>query len=281
MVTHKTLLRFIIIVAAGIALFPFLPPPSPAAADGTVTDCSNDSQLSALLPQGGTILFNCVPSGAYTITISSQKVITTSVSIDASNGGFPIVLSGGSVRRIFSINSGVTVNLFDMTVTNGRAISSNGGNVSNAGTLYLTDVTVSNGHATTSVGPSGAGGKGGGIYNTGNLFISQSTISGNIASANFNSVSGDGGGIYSTGPISITNSTLSGNSADDVGGGIVSNGAASSLLNDTLANNVASSDGGNLDASGSLSLKNTILAGGGWLQLLGHDDVYFARTQPE
>ena len=47
MLTHKSWLRLVIIVVAGTALFPFLPAPAPVAADGTVTDCSNDSQLSA------------------------------------------------------------------------------------------------------------------------------------------------------------------------------------------------------------------------------------------
>jgi hypothetical protein len=257
MLIHKSWLRFVIIVVTGIALFPFLPAPAPVAADGTVTDCSNDSQLSALLPQGGTITFNC--SGPATIIVSSTKVITTSVWIDGANGGNPIVLSGGGVRRIFSINSGVTVYLFDMSVTGGRALA--GGNVSNAGTLYLTDVTVSNGRATTT--PGGAGGAGGGIYNTGSLIIKQSTIAGNTAFANLNSVGGNGGGIYSTGTISITNSTLSGNSADGLGGGIVSSGAASILLNSTVVSNTAVADGANLDATGSVTLKNTILAGGG------------------
>jgi hypothetical protein len=260
MLNHKSWLRFVIILVTGLALFPFLPTPAPVAADGIVTDCSNDSQLSALLPLGGTITFNC--GGPATIIVASQKVITTSVTIDGWNNGTPVILSGSNLRRVFSINAGVIVSLFDMTVTGGRALISNGGNISNAGTLYLTDVTVSNGHATTS-NISGAGGKGGGIYNTGSLIISQSTISGNTASANITPVSGDGGGVYSTGPISITNSTLSGNSADDVGGGLFSSGAASSLLNDTLASNIATNDGANLDATGSVTLKNTILAGGG------------------
>jgi hypothetical protein len=260
MLRHNSWLRFVIILVTGLALFPFLPTPAPVAADGIVTDCSNDSQLSALLPLGGTITFNC--GGPATIIVASQKVITTSVTIDGWNNGTPVILSGSNLRRVFSINAGVIVSLFDMTVTGGRALISNGGNISNAGTLYLTDVTVSNGHATTS-NISGAGGKGGGIYNTGSLIISQSTIAGNTASANITPVSGDGGGVYSTGPISITNSTLSGNSADDVGGGLFSSGAASSLLNDTLASNIATNDGANLDATGSVTLKNTILAGGG------------------
>jgi len=102
MLNHKSWLRFVIIVVTGITLFPFLPAPVPVAADGTVTNCHDDQQFSNLLPQGGIISFNC--GGAYTITVSSQKVITTSVSIDRANGGFPIVLSGGGVRRIFSIN---------------------------------------------------------------------------------------------------------------------------------------------------------------------------------
>ena len=258
---HKSCLRFVIIVATGIALFPFLPVPTPVAADGTVTDCTNDSKLSALLPQGGTILFNCIPSGAYTITVGSTKVITISVSIDGTNSGNPIVLSGGGTRRIFSINAGVTVSLTDMTVTGGRALSNNGGNISNAGTLNLAKVTVSNGRASPTT--LGVNGLGGGIYNasTGTLNISQSTIYSNTAVANLNG-GGMGGGIYNAGSMSIVNSTISGNHGD-IGGGISIASGTSSLLNGTVVSNTAITDGADLDATGSVTLTNTILAGGG------------------
>ena len=70
------------------------PRPAPASG-GTVTNCSNDAQLSSLLAGGGAINFNCGP-GPVTITLTSRKLIALPTSLD---GGGRVTLSGANATR--------------------------------------------------------------------------------------------------------------------------------------------------------------------------------------
>ena len=102
-----------------------------AAAAGVVTDCSNDTQFSTLLAGGGTVTFNCGGVGAAaTITVSSVKTIAANTTID---GAGKITLSGGNARRIFTVNSGATLTLNNLTFTQGNAVG--GGLIRNDGIL--------------------------------------------------------------------------------------------------------------------------------------------------
>ena len=66
---------------------------------GVVTDCSNDTEFSALLAGGGTITFNCGSIGAVaTIAVSSVKTITANITVD---GGGKIPLNGSNARPNF------------------------------------------------------------------------------------------------------------------------------------------------------------------------------------
>ena len=110
-----------------------------------------------------------------TITLTATITIAADTTIDGS--GQTVTISGNHAVRVFTVNSGVTLNLNRLTVADGSA-SGNGGGIYNSGTLTVSNSTFSGNSA----------GYGGGIYNSGTLTVSNSTFSGNSAS--------DGGGIY-------------------------------------------------------------------------------------
>ncbi len=199
----------------------------------TVTNANDDGagslrQAIAGVCANGTITFN----GDYTIRLASTLTIGSNMTIDGA--GYAVAISGdtngdgiGDVS-VFYVNSHVTFNLNQLTVTKGKGDL--GGGIFNVGTLNVTNSTFSGNTATSD---------GGGIYNNGgNAIITNSTFSGNTATS-------DGGGIYNNGGsnATITNSTFSGNTAGGLGGGIVNDlGAAMKFYNSVVAN---SSSGGN------------------------------------
>ena len=138
---------------------------------------------------------NITATGKITLG-SALPTLTNNVTITGPTSGAGIIIDGGCTVngsgvcttggvRVFTVSSGVTVSLSNLTIQHGNA-------------------------ATAAVAPT----IGGGIYNdTGTLTLTNSTLTAN--SAVF------GGGLYNNGGIvTVTNSTLSGNSASDGGGGI-------------------------------------------------------------
>lgn len=144
-------------------------------------------------------------------------------------------VSGNNLSRVLQVNSGVTVHLSGVTITNGNAKSAErGGGIYNLGTLSITGSTISNNDAA----------RGGGIYSDGTLNITNSTISNNHADT--------GGGIYNVGAFSvagptlnITGSTISGNragvrldplnpNAEKTSNGIARGGGIYSLIGDVM-----------------------------------------------
>src|SRR5207302_2019849 len=159
--------------------------------------------------------------------------------------------SSASDFRIFTINSGKTVVISGLTISNGN-IAGAGGGIFNGGTLTLTSSTVSGNTASRG---------GGGSYNGDTLTLTGSTVSGNNAS--------QGGGLMNDtgGTLTLTNSTMSGNTASGNGGGIL-NGDTLTLTNVTITNNHSDFDdsggeqgGGVFNNAGSIVLRNTIVAG--------------------
>lgn len=165
-------------------------------------------------------------SGPDTIGFSIAGAITLGGALPAINDDLTIfappggLTVNGNVFQVLLVNAGKTLNLFNLTITNGNA--SSGGGINNAGTLNINGSTFSGNNA-------GSPG-GGGIYNTGNVNITNSAFSGNsggngggiynyygavnVAKSTFSINSAVwGGGIYSTGTLTVTDSTFSGNTA--------------------------------------------------------------------
>ncbi len=213
--------------------------------------------------------------------------------------GQSVTISGNDTVRLFSVGTGATLNLQNLTLANGRALT--GGGVRNAGTLHVSNCIFASNVSTTTV--MGLGG--GAIYNDNNaaLTVSRSVFSDNqavmagggiyvraggaitITNSTFtrNSASGgggisnagtmlvtgstfsgnratvDGGGIGNGGALTVTNCTFSGNSAGTIGGGIT-NGGTLTVINSTFSGNSATTSGGGIRNSGTATVYNTILA---------------------
>src|SRR5207245_4485010 len=80
---------------------------------GTSASCT-EAALDACLPGGGsfdsTVTFAC--GGAATIIVTSPKTISADTTID---GGSLITISGGGTVQVFSVNSGVTFTVQNLT----------------------------------------------------------------------------------------------------------------------------------------------------------------------
>jgi len=205
-----------------------------------------------------------------TITLNSgQLEVSKSIMINGPGANL-LTVDANKASRVFVIDSGKTVTIFGLTITNGSDSSSVGGG------------GILNDHANLTVNFSSLSGNsavegGGGIYNDGfasssaTLTVNNSTLSGNSSG---NSVApSDGGGIYNDGgqsgsaTLTVNNSTLSGNSGAS-GGGIFNNGFNGSgtltVNNSTLSGNSASGEGGGIDNLGTatLTIGSTILNAG-------------------
>jgi hypothetical protein len=164
---------------------------------------------------------------------------------------------GTASNRVFTIRSGVTVTLQDLTIRHGNRSQdfSLGGGIYNRGTLTVFNSTIS-GNANA-----GAAGFGGGLHNDGTLTLTNCTVSGNFATSPRD---GYGGGLANFGTLTLMNSTVSGNFASGGGGGIENSGTLT-LTNSTVSGNSASSPhsgfGGGLDNFGTLTLMNSTVSG--------------------
>ena len=127
-------------------------------------------------------------------------------------------------------------------MTDGSA--TDGGGISNSGTLTLMNCSLSGNSALS----------GGGIYNyAGTLTITGSTISANSASA-------DGGGIFNdSGAVTVVSSTFGGNSAsENNGGGVYNNSGTIILSSSTLSGNFGD---GIFNGSGTVTVSSSVVAG--------------------
>ena len=200
---------------------------------------------------------NFYDGNPHAITLAGSELLVGSGNVNIQGPGAKMLtISGNAASRVFEIGSGVTANIDQLTITNGKADA--GGGILNSGTLSVTNSTVSS-NAGTSYG--------GGIYDyLGALTVINSTLSNNWG--------GVGGGIYNYfGSVSVINSTLANNATDYAGGGIDSNGTVS-LTDSTLCNNGAGYYGGGIGiGGGSVIVGNTIIAGNS-AGSLGGPDVY-------
>ncbi len=236
------------------------------------------AQANASSDATNTISFN-LGAGAHTIALSSwRNPLTLNNSHSTTilgTGADQLFISGNYRTGVFSIASGTTAELDNLTIENGGN-STYGGGIYNSGNLTINNSTLSSNAAIvygggiysasggtvtinncTLSGNTAGGtyytGSGGGIYSQWSILkISNSTIAGNTASS--------GGGIYIFyGTATISNSTIAGNTAG-YGGGIFNYGYSTTISNSTIAGNTASFGGGINNYSGTINLGNSIVA---------------------
>ena len=261
---------------------------APAAAATIVVNTTNDDQQQgdgqcslrkaiAEVDSPGISQTDCAPAafGANTIVLGGGSYLlgfsgaslniasTADVRILGVGEGSTFIDARLLSNRAFTIASGATVLLRNLTVANGHApggssvapgsggagqAGANGGAILNQGTLTLEDsaVTGSQGGAggvggsgpssttASSGGVGGAGGSGGGIYNTGTLTLIGATIADNDAG------SGGAGGQGGQG----TNGGVGGNGgAAGDGGGVANAGGSLTVIDSTLRSNGAGNGG--------------------------------------
>lgn len=214
----------------------------------TVTDGgdSGDGTLRSAIAQASAGDHITFAVGFETVTLASELVIDKDLTIAGPYGG-SVTVSGNNSTGVFRISADTTVELHNLTITDGYTNSG----VYNAGTLTVMYSTISGNNAVF----------GGGILNTGTLTVTNSTVSGNSASFG-------GGGIFNsdTATLTVTNGTISGNSAAYQGGGISSRGSLT-VTNSTISGNSVIDDsvisgGGGIrnQTTGTLTLSNSIVA---------------------
>jgi hypothetical protein len=190
---------------------------------------------------GSTITFQ---AGVTTVTLTTAELaINKNLTIDGGTG-VTVTRQGGSPNfRIFNVQSGNTVSMNNLTVTNGNH-PVQGGAIQNGGSLTLTNCAISGNTAPQA----------GGIENDNVLVMTGCTISGNVGTL-------FGGGLIIAGPTTtLTNCTISGNNGGSDSGGIGAAGTVS-LTNCTITNNQVTSTGGGIVVNtANVTLRNTIVA---------------------
>ncbi len=213
------------------------------------------AQANASSDATNTISFS-LPSGP-------QKIVLTQGALALNNshsttilgtGADQLFISGNYASGVFSIGSGATVELDNLTIEDGSSIT--GGGIYNAGNLTINN-SILTGNTASNIPVGGpASGCGGGLYDT---YYATATINNSTISNNTAAVSGGGicnGGLSTAYPIydatlTINNSTISNNTAASSGGGILNYGSSTATINNsTLADNSASFGGGILNYGG-------------------------------
>lgn len=269
----------------------------PVSCDGeTLRDAINAADTDGITT-GDTIDFRV--SGTITLGSPLPGISTNLLTIDGT--GRRITISGGTTSSYggaLFVNFLTTLNLNALTFSDNSAPTNEtglGGAIYNAGLLTVTNSKFSGNNAfsggaiynfltgTLSVADSTFSGdnyatEGGAIYSESTLSITNSIFSGNNADL--------GGAIISDAALTVTDSTFSGNGALD-GGAILTNAGPLIVANSTFSGNAAYSGGaivgagtftnstfsgntseelgggGSIIAFGTVTLINTIFAGGG------------------
>lgn len=180
------------------------------------------------------------------------------------------VIDAQGQGRIFYINSGVTVNLYNLTLKNGYLNPDNGGAIYNAGTLTVTGCTFTNNTALKSVSGGGyvIGGSGGAIYNAGYLTVTGSIFTDNTAD-------NGGGAIENAGTSTVISSTFANNQAP-CGGAIDNPNTCTLTVTDSIFNNnAAEEEGGAIyNFAGTLTVTGSIFTGNVLTNLLSGNIIF-------
>ncbi|HEV7785869.1 MAG TPA: choice-of-anchor Q domain-containing protein, partial [Thermoanaerobaculia bacterium] len=213
---------------------------------GTCTpqDCSlREAVLAANQNPGEDVIL--LHAGTYTLTIpGTNEDLGATGDLDVEDnlvllgdGAATTIIDGGGLDRIFQVPAGISAEIRDVTLRNGKAPGL-GGALLNAGSVTITrSVLTGNQSVAGTAGP----GFGGALYSNGassSLTVTDSTIAGNSAQSG-------GGGLAAAGNLTLANVTISANHADSFGGGLYVYGTAHATANNiTVTGNSAPQGGG-------------------------------------
>ena len=171
---------------------------------------------------GDTIMLE---NGATFTPTSGGFVISKNLNFNVFNNSIAYLtgVDTSTTGHIFTINSGVTVNINNIVFEDAQYSA-----IVNSGTLNLTNCNF-----TSNVGPNG-----GAILSVGTLIVNKCNFTNNAGNAY-------GGAIYSDqGILSVNNSTFTGNSASSNGGAIYNRQSSMTVNSSNFVSNIADIDGG-------------------------------------
>ena len=184
-----------------------------------------------------------IADGTYSGTGNTNLTITKNMNITGQSQQGTII-NGTDTNWIFNIQSGITVTITNLTITN--STSDDGGAIYNYGTLTITNSTLTGNTAKN---------LGGAIFNVGNLTVTNSTFTDN------NAKNGIGGAICNNrGTLTVINSTFTDNTAY-LGGAIYNNHGTLTVTSSTLTDNTALNGGAICNDGGTLTVTNSTLTG--------------------
>jgi len=230
------------------------------------------------------------------ITFSVTGTITLASALPAINKNLTITgpglnsltISGNNLYRIFYLNTGFTISISGLTISNGRAATagspgSYGGGIFNAGSILTIDSCYFTG-CYAGVSTTGAGGA---IYTQGsvaNTITNTSFVSNNVASTGGSAIYAAGGGTLTVGNCTFSSNTTTAiihtmvstiynctfyNNLNGLYAGAISSFGNITLLSSTITGNSTTGGGINDPGAGgvfvseysSIVLKNSIISG--------------------
>ncbi len=208
------------------------------------TACASIGHAISLAASGDTIQ---IAAATYQENLS----IPFNLTLNGAKGATTIV-DGTQTANVFTVASGISLTLSNLTIKNGVGYSPGGGGVNNSGTL-----TVNNSFFYVNTALSG-----GAILNTGTATINNSNLSGN--SPYFFGHSASCGAIDNRSTMTITNSTFYSNYANNnyTSGGAICNGGTLTITASTFSNNQSQGNNGGyggaiFNYAGTLSVTNS------------------------
>ena len=205
-------------------------------------DCSLRDAVSAANAHAGEDVI-LLHSGTDALTLAGNEDAGAAGDLDLlgdlvvmGDGADDTIVDGGAVDRILQVHGGVTVELRDLALRNGRSAGA-GGAVLNEGTLIVERCLFSGNRSATAAGDGGAIAS---VGTSSQLTVDQSALVSNQAQAR-------GGAILVGGTATLRNVTVADNLAGTEGGGVYVISAAHATLNNlTIADNEAVTRGGGL-----------------------------------
>jgi hypothetical protein len=206
------------------------------AVGATIVTTTNDSVAGSLrrclatATNGSTITFSTNLSGQTLFLTNGVITLSNNVTIDASALSNGMAINGNHNSSIFTVNSGVTVVLKSLTLTNAYLSSGFGGAIFSEGHLTLNGCKLVNNQC------DGTGGALAAAFGT--LTMNQTTVSGNVCANN--------SGLYLQAEVAaLADCTISGNSGfngDAVRVNAAGGNSSLTVINSTFSGNVCDAE---------------------------------------
>ncbi|MDO9045643.1 MAG: hypothetical protein Q7U35_10125 [Methanobacteriaceae archaeon] len=223
--------------------------------DGTSATVINPTVGPKATIQNGTNTVD--PNGFVYVADGTYKehiIISKNMSLIGQNMTGTII-DGTNNGRPLTITSGITVNLTNISIINGKVTdwAAEGGGIHNSGKLNMTNCNVENNTA-NGYSFDHVHAWGGGICNVGTLTMTNCNVKNNTATATCSEsyaedANAEGGGVYNSGKLNMTNCNVEANIVFSnwrqyvaIGGGI-SNVGTAHIIGCTIINNIANSTG--------------------------------------